>query len=501
MKNIFLVVFCFLLYINIGFSKDFYKELITFQKALKLVKKQPNEANILIKKVLAYHDPITYNDALVVYAYLNKSDINVLKDVNPRYLTRGFVYQYYRLLYHINPDIIYKKPCFFQDKENLLYQNQEAIKNALEGGCYFFAYKISKDSDSVYANKARFYYFLFTNNFDKAKDVLGLLKGYKDYDNLKSFYTDYIYKHLFFEDKPKEVIAYSQYVKDGFYKYFYEGISYFELKNYNMAKNAFLKASKYDDKGASYYWLYKTTHQKRYLELASKYDDFYGTMAKLKLGIPIKTHFLRCNNYKIDKKVLDFKKAMNTGFNSYIFKYYLNKPFTKEELCAIFHIDPKFYIEKKRDYNAYPIVFLRYIPKNGVSPYLVLSIIRRESFYNPIARTYWAFPDKKPTTVGLMQVKKSTAKFVADKFGLSFNKDMKNPKNSILYGSYYLKFLESINKDPVKVIASYNAGPGNVSRYEDFPDELLFIEHIKNPINRRYVKYVLNYYWHYKYGK
>ncbi len=502
-KLLFIIVFSFL-YINTSFSKDFSKELFLFSKALKLVKENPEKAKTLIKEVISYNDPITKSDALVVYAYLSKDSDelkNILDKVDRHYLTRGFVYQYYRLLAKIDKHVMSEKPCFFQDKKNELMGNTDAIKNALKDGCYYFAYEISKNNPSEYAIKARFYHYLFTNDFGRAKDELLKLASYPSYQKLKDFYANYVYRYLFFKDKPRMVIDYAKYVPEGFYKYFYEGLSYFELGDYADASKSFEKASYYDKTGASYFWLYKSTKNKKYLEEASKYDSFYGTLAKLKLHKPIYAKFLRCPKYKPDKRVLEFKNIMDYGFNSYLYSYYKDKSFTEKEMCEIFHINPKFFMIRKGYWDAYPIVFLRYIPKDTMNPNLILSIIRMESFYNPIARTYWAFPVKKPTTVGLMQVKDTTAYFVAKKFNLPFIDDMKAPKYSILYGSYYLYYVYKLwNKNIVKAIASYNAGPGNVSRYKSFDDWLLFVEHIPNTINRHYVKNVLNFYWHYKYA-
>ena len=504
MKRLIFLIFFGFLYINLGFSNDFSKELYLFSKALKLAKENPQEAKTLIKEVISYNDPITKSDALVVYAYLSKDSDNlkdILDKVDKRRLTRGFVYQYYRLLARIDKSVMSQKPCFFQDKKDELMNNDEAIKNALKDGCYYFAYEISKTSPSEYGLEARFYHYLFTDDFENANKELSELKSYPSYQKLKNVYVNYVYRHLFFKDKPEAVINYASYVPDGFYKYFYEGISYFELKDYKEASKAFEKASYYDKTGASYYWLYKSTKDKRYLEKASRYDTFYGTLAKLKLHKPIYAKFLRCPHYKPDKRVLEFKDIMDYGFNSYLYSYYKDKTFTRKEMCEIFHINPKFFMIRNRYWDAYPIVFLRYIPKDTMNQDLVLSIIRMESFYNPIARTYWAFPVKKPTTVGLMQVKDSTAYFVAKRFNLPFVDDMKNPKYSILYGSYYLYYVYKLwDKNLVKAIASYNAGPGNVSRYKNFDDWLLFVEHIPNTINRHYVKNVLNFYWHYKYA-
>lgn len=497
------ILVLYLVFTKIVLASDFSQSLDLFAEAIKFSKTNPQKANIYIEKVLSLHNPIIQNDALVVYAYLNQNKIkDIIYKIDRSKLTRGFVYEYYRLLAKEDPSIMNEKPCFFQDKENLLEGDTKAIKNALKYGCYYFAYQISKNNNSLYAKQAVFFHYLFNNKFNDAYDTLSSLQQYPQiYEKLKNEYEVFVYKYLYFNDKPQEVIAYARYIPNGFHKYFYQGISYYELGDMKNAKISFLKASKYDKNGASYYWLYKTTKNKIYLNKASHYNDFYGTKAKLRLGKPIKTHFLRCKYYKITPSVRRFKQILNTGFNAYTIEYYKDKHFTNKELCAIFHMDPKFYILKEKDYDAYPIAFLRYIPKD-TNPYLVLSIIRRESFYNPIARTYWAFPIKEPTTVGLMQVKESTAQFVANKYNLDFDPDMTNPKNSILYGSYYLKFLYNMfNHNLIKTIASYNAGPGNVNKYKDFKDEMLFIEHIPNYINRTYVKKVLNAYWHYKYGK
>lgn len=504
MKRLAFLILLSFLSVSIGFSQNFSEELNLFSKALKLVKKDPSKAKALVKEVISFNDPIIKSDALVVYAYLSKDSGNlgnILDEVDTNHLTRGFVYRYYRLLAKIDKTVMYKKPCFFQDKTKELMGNELAIKNALRGGCYYFAYLISQNSSSKPAIVSRFYHYLFIDDFSKASEELSKLRSYPKYQRLKDFYANYVYRYLFFKDEPTALISYSHYVPDGFYKYFYEGISYFELGDYKNADTAFKKASYYDKTGASYYWLYKSTKDVEYLEKASNYDSFYGTLAKLKLHKPIYAKFLRCPSYKPDKRVLEFKDIMDYGFNSYLYSYYKDKPFTKKQMCEIFHVDPKFFMIRNRLWDAYPIVFLRYIPKDTVSPNLILSIIRMESFYNPIARTYWAFPDKKPTTVGLMQVKDTTGMFVAKRFNLPFVDDMKNPKYSILYGSFYLYYVYSLwNKNLVKAIASYNAGPGNVSRYKDFDDWLLFVEHIPNTINRHYVKNVLNFYWHYKYA-
>ena len=98
---------------------------------------------------------------------------------------------------------------------------------------------------------------------------------------------------------------------------------------------------------------------------------------------------------------------------------------------------------------------------------LIRSVILTESAANPKAKSH-------ANAKGLMQLIDSTA---AD-----MNvKNVWNPKDNIFGGSKYLsKMLKEYDGDLEKTLAAYNAGPGNVNKYNGVPP----FEETKNYINR-----------------
>jgi soluble lytic murein transglycosylase-like protein len=103
----------------------------------------------------------------------------------------------------------------------------------------------------------------------------------------------------------------------------------------------------------------------------------------------------------------------------------------------------------------------------------VLSIIKKESNFNPKVKSYVG-------AMGLMQIMPDTARWL----GLKNTSKLYDPDTNIKYGIKYLRYLfnylkgeipnelskENINDRYVlKVIAAYNAGPGNVKKYDNPP--------------------------------
>jgi soluble lytic murein transglycosylase len=135
----------------------------------------------------------------------------------------------------------------------------------------------------------------------------------------------------------------------------------------------------------------------------------------------------------------------------------------------------------------------RYSQQNDLDPYLILSLIREESFFKTdavsTARAY-----------GLMQILLGTAKEVANK--KIQRRDLFEPETNIRLGTKYLKHL--INKYQGKThlaLAAYNAGDSRVDRWiERFghaPDDE-FIEMIPITATRTYVKNIYRNYFYYK---
>ena len=113
-----------------------------------------------------------------------------------------------------------------------------------------------------------------------------------------------------------------------------------------------------------------------------------------------------------------------------------------------------------------------------MKPAFVKSIIRAESGFSPSALS-------SKGAVGLMQLMPETAR--------EYGADPHVPEQNVEAGTHYVSWLlnrYAAKRDQMKrVIAAYNAGPGNVERYHGVPP---FRE------TRAYVARVLKYYKQYQ---
>lgn len=148
---------------------------------------------------------------------------------------------------------------------------------------------------------------------------------------------------------------------------------------------------------------------------------------------------------------------------------------------------PSFYEDMIRNHGA----------TYSVDPFLVSSVIRQESIFNPVISS-------PVGAVGLMQLMPYTAKYIAGKLNEDFLVDsLRTPDFNIRYGVYYLReLLDQFNDNLVLVLASYNGGPHNAKKwyernkneeYDLFVEDLLFSE------TRNYVKKVMGNYWTYQF--
>jgi soluble lytic murein transglycosylase len=141
----------------------------------------------------------------------------------------------------------------------------------------------------------------------------------------------------------------------------------------------------------------------------------------------------------------------------------------------------------------YEDLILQWSEKRELNPFLVTGLIRQESRFEPEI--------KSPVgATGLMQVMPSTGKWIAPQINLK-DYSLTNPNDSLNLGTWYLDYTHKIYKDnSLLAIASYNAGPGNVSNWvekynlDDFDE---FVENIPFRETKGYVETVFGNYWNY----
>jgi soluble lytic murein transglycosylase-like protein len=109
--------------------------------------------------------------------------------------------------------------------------------------------------------------------------------------------------------------------------------------------------------------------------------------------------------------------------------------------------------------------------KNNIRPELVAAVVQAESKFKPAARS-------GAGAIGLMQLVPRTGRWMGAQ-------DLTNPAQNVAAGAKYLRYLsERFDGNEMKIIAAYNAGEGNVKRFNGVP-----------PFNetRNYVTKVRNY--------
>ena len=154
--------------------------------------------------------------------------------------------------------------------------------------------------------------------------------------------------------------------------------------------------------------------------------------------------------------------------------FFVNTPAEHEPGAELFppdSRDPKLYSDKSK--IPYLMTATAQANAQGVDLDLVLAIIQQESSFNPKAKS-------SAGACGLMQLLPSTAKWL----GLKDTAQIWTPEVNIKYGTKYIKYLwgefgqgspadiakETIDLETSRMaVAAYNAGPGNVKKYNGVP--------------------------------
>lgn len=148
---------------------------------------------------------------------------------------------------------------------------------------------------------------------------------------------------------------------------------------------------------------------------------------------------------------------------------------------------------------AYPMYFENEINKYSkvydLDPYVVIAIIKEESHFDTQAKSYVG-------AGGLMQVMPDTAKFIAQKYSLSYDAISHNDvESNIELGCAYLDYaLSQLAKKYLFAVAGYNGGHNavknwhNTLNYTDFDE---FVEEIPYSETQTYIRKVFKSYWNY----
>lgn len=205
--------------------------------------------------------------------------------------------------------------------------------------------------------------------------------------------------------------------------------------------------------------------------------------------------FVKEATAEVMKKINDSRRidiAVAAGFSLQKIGLY------KSSISLASSIKKELSAEDYRDL-MYPLAFWPVVESASkrfdLDPFLVLSIIREESRFEPEARS-------PAGALGLMQLMPGTASRLIKKASIETNqyKELKDVKTNISIGAFYLKELLKEFQSMTAAIAAYNAGEERVrdwvkgGNYRSVDE---FIEDIPYDETRNYVKRVLTTYLNY----
>ncbi len=302
-------------------------------------------------------------------------------------------------------------------------------------------------------------------------------------------------------------------------RYFYLALIRYMEGRYRIAYEILSEAEELAkgsmEKARIYFWKFKVLMEigdkvmaYYYLSRATGEEGFYGAVARKMIGERVyRRPVLRVADGGDPATLSRLMGIAEAGFPYYLRLEILRKRDTLSpwDLLEISRIDPHtaVVIAARRfgvgsdvyRYLAFPTpyraIVRRASERFGVEDALIYAVMRQESLFDP-------FVVSRSDAKGLMQLIDKTAEWVGRRFGIN-SENLFNPETNILLGTAYLKFLMDLwEGDLVRVLASYNAGHGVVSRWKRYEDDFLYIELIPYRETRKYVKRVLWFYYVYR---
>jgi soluble lytic murein transglycosylase len=265
-------------------------------------------------------------------------------------------------------------------------------------------------------------------------------------------------------------------------------------------------ATKYSD---DYYGL-------RAENLLSNKNDFWSTNTKNLIpeqqeGIefPITVSEENIKNLKMINSVLklgDYDIWQDANFTNPIVESWFELKKDKKSHSMVLARDEieKMEVKPYLKSAAYQLTYPRYWVseintagnKLGIDPYLIISVIREESYFNENSKSATG-------ATGLMQLMPQTANYIISKYPQNINSfaNLDNPRVNLFIGCNYLKYLKDKFNNDVLVIAAYNGGEGSVTKWiktyntNDYDE---FIEQIPFEETQNYIKKIFRTYHMYQ---
>ncbi len=306
---------------------------------------------------------------------------------------------------------------------------------------------------------------------------------------------------------------------ENFRRFFYSALIRYMEGRYRLAYEELSEGEKFAkgsfERAKVFFWKFKVLKAigdevmaYYYLAKASEEEGFYGAVARRMLGEkvhrPVRLRVSSTGTTLVLSRLLGIAEA---GFPYYmrLEALKLGGQLPPQDLILLSRIDP---------YSAIRIAALRFgvgsevfravsfptpyrelvrraSERFGIDEALIYAVMRQESLFD-------RFAVSRSNAKGLMQLLDRTAKWMGERIGLD-PKDLFDPETNVTLGVAYLKYLDELwGGDLLRVLASYNAGPGAVKRWKRYGDDFLFIELIPYAETRKYVKRVLWYYYVYR---